>query len=85
MSTVYRQSIDPRTDWFRVLADLRAQGVGNRTVARKVGVSKGTVSNWKRGSEPRHSDGERLIALWCEAKAMPRDQVPTISPFDWRR
>lgn len=85
MSTVYRQCVEPRTDWFRVLADLSKHRIGNRTVARRVHVSKGTVSNWKRGTEPRHSDGERLIALWCEITSQPRAKLPTSSPFDWRR
>lgn len=85
MNTVYRQSSEPRTDWFRVLADLSRHRFGNRTVARRVCVSKGTVSNWKAGAEPRHSDGERLIALWCEVTGQPRELVPTSNPFDFRR
>lgn len=84
MSSVYRQSIEPRTDWFRVLADLGRHGVGNRTVSRRLHVPKSTVIGWKRDHEPRHSDGERLIALWCEVMGMERDQVPTCNPFDWR-
>lgn len=84
MSTVYRQSLEPRTDWFRVLADLQRCRLHTRAVARRLGVGKTTVHGWKSGSEPRHSDGERLIALWCHATSKARDEVPTISPFDWR-
>ncbi|HEY1139951.1 MAG TPA: hypothetical protein VGE88_07060 [Lysobacter sp.] len=85
MSSVYRQAPGLRTDWFRILADLRRLQIFDRMVARRVGVSKGTVNNWKRGTEPRHSDGERLIALWCEATHQQRDAIPLIDPFDWRR
>jgi len=85
VNTVYRQTNEPRTDWFRILADLAHEGIGNRGVARRVCVAKTTVIGWKNhGHEPKHSDGERLIALWCEVKALEREHVPTRNPFDWR-
>lgn len=85
MNTVYRQTSEPRTDWFRILADLSRKGIGNRGVARRVSVAKTTVIGWKsHGYEPRHSDGERLIALWCEVTGHARDAVPMKDPHDWR-
>lgn len=84
MSSVYRQSVEPRTDWFRVLADLQRCRLHTRAVARRLGVGKTTVHGWKSGSEPRHSDGERLIALWCQSMNQPRDQVPVCDPYGWR-
>lgn len=84
MNSVYRQNAEPRIDWFRVLADLSRNGLGERGVARRIRVSKTTINGWKQGAEPRHSDGERLIALWCERLAQVRGEVPMHSPYDWR-
>lgn len=84
MSAVYRQSPEPRVDWFRVIADLARKGVGRRTIARRIHVAQGTAQGWKQGAEPRHSDGERLIALWCETTGQPREALPMRDPFDWR-
>ncbi|HEY5850406.1 MAG TPA: hypothetical protein VIT62_06530 [Lysobacter sp.] len=73
-----------RVHWFRVLSDLTHQGFRSRSVARRLAVAKSTVLGWKAGAEPRHSDGERLIALWCEKTGREKSSVPVISYYDWR-
>lgn len=84
MTSVYRQRQEPRTDWFRVLADLARAGAGNRAVARRLHVARSTVLGWKSGSEPRHSDGELLLDLWVEATGRPRDEAPQVRPHEYR-
>lgn len=73
-------------DWFRVIVELCSNhGYTHALIAMAVGAGKSTVQGWKNGSEPSHRDGERLITLWCSVTGGERDQVPTISTFDWRR
>lgn len=77
-------ALDERIDWFRVITELQASGFGYRDIARRIGVDHVTVAGWKAGAEPRHSDGERLLALWCEVGDHPREQAPRISVHDFR-
>lgn len=54
----------PKTDWFRILAELDRAGVNNLAVARALKRDHTTVLRWKQGNaEPRHSDGAALLAL----------------------
>lgn len=76
----YRQSQAPRTDWFRVLADLAHAGISTRAVSRRLEVAKSTVLGWKQGNEPRHSDGEQLLELWATETGKPRADVPLRKP-----
>lgn len=76
----------PVTDWFRVIIELcTVHGYTHALIAMAVGAGKSTVQGWKNGSEPGHRDGESLITLWCSVTGKQRDQLPTISTFDWRR
>jgi hypothetical protein len=73
-----------RIDWFRVLADLDHKGLGNRSIARSLKIPKSTIAGWKDGiHEPRHSDGERLIELWCKTVGKPREGLPIRDAYAW--
>jgi len=67
-----------RVDWFRVLADLQHLGLTNLDVSQRLNIPNRTVGGWKNeGAEPRHSDGEALLALWREVTGKTRDGHPT--------
>ncbi len=66
------------TDWFRVLVDLDYLGVKTTAVSRMINVPRSTVAEWKYGREPKHSDGEKLIVLWCHSMKKSRKQLPVI-------
>lgn len=51
-------------DWFRLLADLRKLGLTEQHIANETGIPRSTLLGWKQGSQPRHHEGERLIAMW---------------------
>ena len=34
-------------------------------------------------TEPRHADGERLIALWCATTGLDRQQLPVANVTGW--
>lgn len=77
MAELKERRVVRRTDWFRVLADLHYSGVPNATVADYLQIPQGTVRGWKAGSEPRHHDGELLLALWILAIGKTRAERPT--------
>lgn len=64
-------------DWPRLLGDIAhllgeptidGRGripAGTRTLADYLRVSRSTLLRWQDGSEPRHSDGEALLVVWC--------------------
>lgn len=70
-------SASARIDWSKVLDDiayllgeplpgnelLRAS-VSQEKLALAIGFPRGTLRNWLDGSEPKHSDGERLLRVW---------------------
>lgn len=66
-----------RVDWFRVMAELQAQGYNLANISAAINVPKSTMMGWRNlDAEPRHADGERLIALWCQVSGAPRDALP---------
>lgn len=70
-------TVPNRIDWFRVLMDLKRAGLSLETIATRIGVSKSGVIGWKNlYAEPKHTDGERLIALWVRETGMPRAGLP---------
>lgn len=75
---------DSRVNWFRLFADLKQVGFSMYAVQDRLGVPKSTLTGWKLGAEPKHSDGERMIWLWCEATLRGREELPMIGRFDWR-
>lgn len=84
MSAVYRRSSEPRTDWFRVLADLNRLGMSNRGIARRLRIPYSTICSWKSTVlqvEPGHSAGEALISLWCDEMHRDRSALPFRDPY----
>lgn len=71
-------------NWFRIIVELGTQGaVTLRQISRAIDVPKTTIIGWKAGAEPRHSDGERLMALWCGMLHRERIEVPTTSRYSY--
>ena len=69
-------------NWFRVIVDLTTiGGVTLRQIAHAMQIPKATIINWKNGAEPRHSDGERLIAFWCGHLGRERNELPVLSRY----
>lgn len=55
-----------RTDWFRVITDLRKLGLRQTELAALIDVPSTTLDSWKAGTEPLHHDGHKLLEVWCE-------------------
>jgi hypothetical protein len=75
------RSLIPRTDWFRVLADLQYAECSNTDVAEYIGVPQTTLLGWKQGSEPRHHDGQRLLELWAMVTGGTFEARPMTQPL----
>lgn len=72
------------SNWFRVIIDLERSGYPHNAIATFVGVSRRTIGNWKGGASPRWDEGELLVSLWCQVTSSDREQVPKVSPYDYR-
>lgn len=79
-------------DWPRVLADIAWHNaalipgmpgcrapIGPRVLGEFLGVSRGAIRNWMEGTEPRFSEGERVLDAWCRATGEPRAKAPVIA------
>lgn len=79
-----------RVDWPMVLGDL-AHVLGEPTIdgrgrvpctqeqlAKALDVARGTLRGWMDGSEPRHADGEHLLARWCALTGKGRGFAPKV-------
>ena len=51
-------------DWFKLLHDMKLRGFTLLQITEQTGIPKSTIIGYKNGAEPKHCDGERLIALW---------------------
>lgn len=69
---------DRPIDWFAVISELQRRTVTIRVIARKLGRAPITVQSWMHGTEPRHSDGEHVIDLWCARTANVRNSLPRV-------
>jgi len=68
---------DKPVDWFRVLLDLKREGMSLTAIAWQVDVSKSTVIGWKNlEAEPRYIDGHHLLRLWHTMTRRPMDEAP---------
>ncbi|KAF1032977.1 MAG: hypothetical protein GAK37_00297 [Pseudomonas sp.] len=65
-----------RIDWFRVITDVLRDGYSIQGAADEIGVARTTLIGWKQGAEPRYSEGERLVLLWCKISGKGRDNLP---------
>lgn len=71
------------TDWFRIICDLGRFNMSLQAIANIIGVPKPTIVGWKQGAEPRHSDGEKLVQLWCSVTGGGRQDLPGINKQHW--
>jgi hypothetical protein len=77
MQVKVRIADQPGVSWWHVITDLERLGFFHGQIAGAIGAKRTTVLGWKnREAEPRHEDGERLIALWRVATGRTEEFVP---------
>lgn len=78
-----RLQVEPRVDWFAILVGLQRCGLSAAAVAIQTTIPRTTILGYKQGAEPKHADGERLIALWAGITGNDRKRVPMTSCPEW--
>lgn len=64
-------------DWSELFLQLKREGWSTHEIAHFTGISKSTFMGWKNDDvQPRHPDGERMIAFWSQALAKHRGELP---------
>lgn len=81
---MFSPEVDTRVDWFRVLVQLKGEGYSLHMVSHFTEIPKSTLIGYKQGSEPRYSDGKRLLSFWAQAAGKAEGDVPTVSPFSFK-
>lgn len=75
--TLARRITICRIDWFRLLADLRYQGLTLRVITACTGISKPTLLGLRnQDADPKMHQGELLITLWTRTTGRPASDVP---------
>lgn len=72
-----------RIDWFRVITMVLRGGYSIQSAADSIDVARTTLIGWKQGAEPRYSEGERLVLLWCQVTGLERSSLPMVAVGDW--
>jgi hypothetical protein len=68
---------DMQVDWFQILLDVQRKGYKLVNVSAVIDVPRTTMLGWRDlEASPRHADGERLIALWCQVTGQQRESLP---------
>lgn len=70
-------------DWFQIITELTRQGFSSKAIADRIGVPKSTLLGWKQGSEPRYSEGQRLIEFWSEITGRQAHALPQVDLSCW--
>jgi len=78
-----------RTDWPKILGDIAyllgepnarnpqlRDPISSYQLADALHVPRGTLRGWMDGSEPKHTDGERLLERWCALTGRSRSFAP---------
>lgn len=77
-----RLTLDQHVAWALIVADLKSRGHTNETIAKRIGATEGRVRKWVEiDCQPRHDDGERLLAMWCQVTGRQRETAPVVSRY----
>lgn len=77
-------SPETRIDWFRVLADLKAEAWSLYAVSHFTGIPKSTLNGYKQGVQPSHHYGVLLLNCWAQSCNKEQADAPTISPYSFK-
>ena len=55
-----------RLNWPAIIASINGAGVTDYKLAQMLGVQVFQVKRWKRGSEPKHFLGARILVIYAE-------------------
>ncbi|MEM5429389.1 hypothetical protein [Cupriavidus oxalaticus] len=74
---VLAPAADLVVDWNALFLQLQREGYSTPDIEHFTGIPRGTFMGWKNsGAQPRHPEGERMIAFWAQATSLARDALP---------
>ena len=69
-----------RVDWTVVLFDIYRKYRSWFAISEIVDCSHGSLYGWRdKSHEPRHSTGERILALWSQVTGKSEAEVPRLA------
>lgn len=63
-------------DFRLIIKQMMVAGLSRQAIALHSNIPRTSLFNYENGTAPFHHTGERLLALWCEVKGMPRSLAP---------
>lgn len=63
-------------DWATIIDQLVTAGLSREDINGGMLTDK-MLAHYRKGVQPLHWRGERIILLWCKTTGLPRDQAPT--------
>lgn len=74
-----------RIDWWQVTMDLQAAGLSLKRISEETLIPWSTLQGYRNhGAEPRHRDGEALLAVWRRYAGAGREAPTTSAPLRQR-
>lgn len=73
---------DQSVHWVQILRELHDAGFRDADIAKRIGghTEGEKIRKWRTvRCQPRHDDGERLLAMWSQVMRKPREAAPLIS------
>jgi hypothetical protein len=81
---MFSPDVNIRSDWFRLLVQLKDEGYSLYSVAHFTEIPKSTLNGYKQGSQPSYHHGTRLLRFWAQATGQQQEAAPTISLFSFK-
>lgn len=75
-----------RTDWPRLLDNIRKTGMSLEDIAAVVGVGRSTLHDYcdERNIEPAHWTGQALRQLWSQRTGLDQEETPVITVAEYK-
>lgn len=79
-----RRHTESRVDWLAILLELGRLGYSTYALATALRIPRATLMGWKNsGVEPKHGDGEAVLALWSRIVGRPVAEAPRTNAPRW--
>lgn len=67
-----------KIDWFFVINDINKK-YSFPQIEVMTGIPASTIHSWKQGGEPKYSDGDKMIDLWCAVTGRDKEAAPRVT------
>jgi len=72
-----------RVDWFRIITDIKRDGVSMKELSQSTGIAEGTIKGWQlSGSRPNYECACKVLIFWSELCEQSFDKIPIYDMTD---